>query len=180
MKSYTVYLCIILFLFGCTAKPKNKEMLAKVNNYEITRQEFEEEFKASPFGRNDTLESRNEFLNNLINRKLILQDGQDKSLDKNKDFLKMIERFWEQSLLKLTLDKKSKEIAGLAQVSDKTIEETYQKMLKEGKTDKTYDQMYNQIKWEITKLKESQLMNEWMDGLRKKSQVKVNYELLKR
>lgn len=179
MKRYIIFLCMILFVFGCTGKPKNKEMLVKVNNYEITRQEFEEEFKASSFGRNNTLESRKEFLDNLINQKIILQDAQRKGLDKENNFLKMIEKFWEQSLLKLALDRKTKEIAGSALVSDKTIEDAYNKMLKEGKTNKTYDQMYHQIKWEITKLKESQMMNDWIAELHKKADIEINYDLLK-
>jgi PBP1b-binding outer membrane lipoprotein LpoB len=179
MKKYAIILLTALFIFGCAGKPKDKKVLVKVNNYEITPEEFEEEFKESAYARNDTLESRKEFLNLLVNRKLILQDAQSKNLDKDRDFLKMIEKFWEQSLLKLALDKKSKEIAGLAQVSDKAIEEAYQKMLKEGKTDKTYEQMYNQIKWEIIREKETQLMDEWIERLREKSNIKVNYELLK-
>ena len=118
-------------------------------------------------------------MQNLINRKLILQDAEAGGLAKEPGFLKMIERFWEQSLLKLALDQKTKEIAGAAFVSDKVVEETYEKIRKEGKTDKTYDQMYNQIKWEITKLKETQMLNNWMSGLRNKAEIKVNKDLLK-
>ena len=181
MKRYIILFSVLILAAGCSRAPKSKEsqVLAKINNYEITQEEFELEFKESAYGRNDTLQSRKEFLNLLIERKLILQDAQSKNLDKDRDFLRMIEKFWEQSLLKLTLDKKSKEIAGLATVSDKTIEEAYQKILKEGKTDKTYDQMYNQIKWEITKLKETKLLNDWMESLRKKARIKIDYELLK-
>ncbi len=178
MKKYGIILCMLLFIFGCSRQPDNKRVLAKINNYEITQEEFEEEFKASSFSRTDTLESRKEFLNNLINRKLILQNAQGKGLDKDKDFLKMIERFWEQSLIKLALDKKSKEIAGSVFVSDKTIEETYQNMLKEGKTDKSYDQMYGQIKWEIVKTQESQMMNDWVAELHKQANIIINYDLL--
>jgi hypothetical protein len=76
------------------------------------------------------------------------------------------------------LDKKSKEIAGSAIVSDKSIEEAYNRMLKEGKTDKTYDQMYAQIKWDILKLKESKAMNDWINELHKNSDIKINYNLL--
>lgn len=180
MRKHIIFFCVLIWVIGCSRVPKeNKQTLARVNNYEITQEEFEEEFKESAYGRNDTLESRKEFLGNLINRKLILQDAQAGGLDKGKDFLRMIERFWEQSLLKLSLDKKTKEVAGSAFVGDKIIEETYQKMLKEGKTERTYEQMYNQIKWEITRLKETQFMNEWMDGLRKKADIKINYDLLR-
>jgi len=179
MKKYTFLLLVAMFILGCGRVPKEKMFLAKINNYEITQQEFEQEFKDSSFGRVDTLESRKDFLNNLINRKLILQDAQNKNLDKDRDFLKMIERFWEQSLLKLALDKKTKDISGSVLVSDKTIEETYNHLLKEGKTDKTYDQMYQQIKWEVTKFKETQAMNSWMEGLRQRADIKINYDLLK-
>jgi len=180
MKNKIIFLFVIMLIAGCGCPlPKDKKVLAKINDYDITKEEFQEEFKQSAFGRVDTLESRKEFLNNLINRKLILQDAQRKNLDKDKSFLKMIERFWEQSLLKLALDKKTKQIAGAALVSDKTIEETYQKMSKDGKTDKTYDQMYNQIKWEITKLKETQMLSNWVSGLRNKADIRVNKDLLK-
>lgn len=180
MKRNLLFLSILIFIMGCNPVPKNKQILAKINNYEITLDEFEEDFKESPYGRNGALESKQDFLNNLINRKLILQDAQKKGLDKDKSFLKMIEKFWEQSLLKLTLDKKTKETAGSAFVSDKEIEEAYQKLLKEAETDKSYNQMYQQVKWELTKLKESQVMNGWIAELRKKADIEINYGVLKK
>jgi hypothetical protein len=64
-------------------------------------------------------------------------------------------------------------------VNDKAIEEAYNRMFKEGKTTKTYDQMYNQLKWEITKLKESQRMNDWIAELHKDADIEVNYDLLR-
>lgn len=179
MKKYALLLFVAILALGCGRSPKEKAVLARINNYEITRQEFEQEFKDSSFGRADTLESRNEFLNILINRKLILQDAQKKGLDRDKSFLKMIERFWEQSLLKLALDRKSKEIAGSVSVDDKAVEEGYQKMLGEGKIDKAYDQAYSQVKWELTRDKESAIMSGWVLGLRKNAEIAVNSDLLK-
>ncbi len=181
MKKYGVILLVALFVFGCCPnKPVNKKVLAKINNYEITAEEFQGEFKASSYGYTDTAESRKEFLNTLINRKLILQDAQKKGLDKDKSFLKMIEKFWEQSLLKLAIDRKTRETAGAIQVTDKEIEAVYNDMVKEGKAaDKTYIQMYQQIKWELTRAKETQWLNDWISQLHKRSDIKVNYDLLK-
>jgi len=179
MKKYLVILVALLFIFGCTGKSKDKKVLAKVNNYEITAEEFEEEFKASTYGSVDTLASRKEFLNTLINRQLILQDAQKKGLDKDKNFLKMIEKFWEQSLLKFVLERKNNEVAGSTLVNDREIQETYDNMLKNGKTDRPYDQMYQQIKWEITKSKETQAMNDWLMQLGHKADIKINSALLK-
>ena len=177
MKKYLFLLLAAILTLGC-GRPveEKKEILAKINNYEITWEEFEGEFKASSYGYTDTAESRKEFLNTLINRKLILQDAQKKGLDKDKSFLKMIERFWEQSLLKVALDKKTKEVAGSVMVNDKEIAEAYDNLLKSGKTDKSYDQMYQQIKWEITRQKETQAINDWVAQLRKKGEIKINLD----
>ncbi len=180
MKRYAIILLAGLFVLGCCpGKPKDKEVLARVNNYEIAQEEFEEEFQASSYAHMDTLESRKDFLNTLINRKLILQDAQNKGLDKDKSFLRMIEKFWEQSLLKLALERKSKEIAGSVMVSDKEIALVYDDLLKNGKTDKSPEQMYQQLKWEITKAKETQAINDWVAQLRYKAAIEVKSDLLK-
>jgi hypothetical protein len=177
------YLIILLsfFIFGCLSKPQGKTpVLAKVNNYEISKQEFEEEFNASSFGRANTLDSKKEFLDSLINRKLIMQDAQRQGLDKNPNFLKAIERFWEQSLLKLALEQKSIEIAGSAIVNDKEIEEAYKQMLASGKTEKPYEQVYDQLKWELTRNKQAEALNNWVFKLRKRAKIAVDYDLLKK
>lgn len=183
MKKYSrlFLLAILLSAAGCTrgGSEEKQDLLAKINNYEVTREEFEREFKDSSFGRADTLESRKEFLDNLINRKLILQDAQARGLDKDKDFLRLIERFWEQSLLKIALDRKTKEVSGAVFVSDKAVEDVYNKLAGEGKADRPYAKMYSQIKWELTRAKQSQMMDAWVSSLRKKAEIKVNQDLLK-
>lgn len=178
MKKYFILL-LALFVLGCQNQPKDKIVLAKINNYEITFDEFNEEFNESSYAADATVESKKDFLHNLINRKLILQDAQKKGLDKDKSFLKMIERFWEQSLLKLAIDKKTKEIAGSVMVNDREIEEAYNNLPQEAKAAKPYESMYQQIKWQLTRNKESQLLNDWIAQLHKKSEIKVKYDLLK-
>ncbi len=178
MKIKFLFLFLLIFLLGCNPPPKNKHVLAKINNYEITLDEFNEAFKESPYAYNDSENSKKDFLNNLIYRKLLLQDAQQKGLDRDKSFLKMIEKFWEQSLLKLAIDRKTREVAGTVSVSDKEIEDAYNSMSKEIKAGKTYEQMYQQIKWEITRAKETKALNDWVAWLRKNADIKVNYELL--
>lgn len=119
MKNKMIFLLLIMFLAGCSCPlPKNENVLAKINNYTITLEEFQTQFSQSPYSKDNTPEAKKEFLKLLIGRKLILQDAQAKGLDKENDFLKMIEKFWEQSLLKLALQRKSQEISGLAEVNN--------------------------------------------------------------
>jgi len=179
MKKYLLFLLILISALGCGRVSREKAVLAKVNNYEITKNKFEEEFKESIYGTSDTLEAKKEFLANLINRKLILQDAQAKGLDKKQGFLRMIERFWEQSLLKLALDNKVEEISGSIAVSDKEIKALYDTMSQDGKISKPYEEIRNQLKREIVRSKESQAINRWVEQLHKNAQIKINDELLK-
>ena len=151
MKKYLSLLFVALLLTGCSRSPSQKDILAKVNNYEITRAEFEDEFKASPYEKTDTPESRKEFLSTLIDRKLVLQYAQQKDYDKETGFLKLIEKFWEQSLLKVALDKKTSEIESKISSSG----------------------------WEAKRTEETKMMNDWMDGLRKNARITIKDDTLK-
>lgn len=182
MKRHVPFLLFmfILSVSGCSSRPAApKDILARINSYEITKEEFEEEFKNSVLGRLDTDQTREEFLNNLINRKLILQDAQTKGLDKEKAFLKMIERFLEQSLVKIALDKKASEIIHSCAVSDKEAEEEYARRVKDGRASKPYVQAHSELRWEILRSKESAAMSNWMSELNRKADIKINYDLLK-
>ena len=151
MKKYLSLLFVILLLTGCSRAPAHKDVLAKVNNYEITRSEFEVEFKASPYGKTDTAESRKDFLNTLIDRKLVLQYAQQKDYDKEKGFLRLIEKFWEQSLLKVALDKKTREVESKISSSG----------------------------WEAKRTEETKMMNDWMDELRKNARITIKDDTIK-
>jgi len=151
MKKFFLVISVFLFICGCTPQEKNKQILAKINNYEVSAHEFEQEFQDSAYSRTDTLEARKEFLNLLINQKLILQDAQAKGLDRNASFLKMIEKFWEQSLLKLVLDKKSAEISKTLRTTDR----------------------------ESAREQGEKIMDDWIDSLHKNAKIKINYDLLK-
>ena len=178
MKKNILVFMTAVFLFGCSANAKREEPVIKINNYEITRAEFEREFKESPYARIDTPESKKEFLDNLIDRVLILQEAQKKGLDNDPAFLRTVEKFWAQSLLKLALEKKSKEIAGASFVSDKAIEEAYQNMVKERQESRPYAELYQQIKWDITKTQESRMMNHWVAQLRNSADIQLNKDLI--
>jgi len=107
MRCVLLGMCVLL-LGGCLT-PDSKKAVAQVNNYTITVDEFNDAYKASPHTAFTYTQTRAEFLNNMINQKLILLDAEAHGLDRNKEFLNMVERFWQQSLLTLALKEKSKE-----------------------------------------------------------------------
>jgi hypothetical protein len=174
-----IFLIIIVgIVIKLSTVKQQEDYVVKINNYTISKQEFIEEFQASAFAKNSTTESRREFLDLLIQRKLVLQDAQAKGLDKDKEFLKSIERFWEQSLLKRAVDKKSQEVTGSIFIPDSAVETVYNRLKSEGKADKPYDQMYKQIKWSLTQFQESQAVKKWIAELYKKAQIKINPDLV--
>lgn len=178
MRRYAALLLLSATLAGCARQAEEKKILARINNYEITQEEFEESFKESVFGLTDTLESRQQFLDTLINQKLILQDAQKKGYDTEKRFLKTIERFWEQSLLKIALEKKAGEISSRAQASDEEVRRAYDALVAEGKADKPYEEMLPQLKLELTKAKEAEGLDDWIAGLRSSAKIEIRYDLL--
>ena len=151
----------VLFLFligallsvsGCGPRSGSDESpgdspVVTVNNYTITKDEFESEFKNSSFASVDTPESRQNFLNTLVDRKLLLQYAQPEGLDKEQAFLKTIEKFWEQSLLKVALDRKTREMESQSQ------EEA--------------------LNWEDKIALEAKMMNDWMNELRKNARIVI-------
>ncbi len=113
------YFYIMLLMFvgaGCQApSAQPTEVVAQVGPYAIGKDEFDAAFKASSYATQDDAASRQAFLENMINQKLILLEAQAQGLDKDKEFLKMIENFWQQSLLTVALQSKSAEGGNLDQ-----------------------------------------------------------------
>jgi hypothetical protein len=100
---------ILACMLGCQSKDADQPVVAKVGSYVITQKEFEEAYKNSAYGHEHNPFYRSAFLNNMINQKLILLDAEHRGLDHDPQFLKMIESFWQQSLLTMALQEKTKE-----------------------------------------------------------------------
>ena len=173
-------LTLVAALAGCGRVQSGKTVLARVNDYEITREEFDSEFKNFIASGYEKGESQKAFLDDLIDKKLILQEAQRKGLDRGPKFLRMVERSWEQTLLRLAIERKMKQIAGSYTVSDAEVQKAYDAMVKSGKTEKPYDQVYGQIMWELSKRKESELIDAWLKDLHRRAKVDARYELLEK
>ena len=113
MRYSVIIIILVLFVGGCYGLVKKHsstdKIVAHVGQAIITQREFEEAFKHSAHEMPDDLVVRHKFLENMINKKLILLDAEYNGLDKKQEFLDMIQNFWEQSLLTMALREKSKE-----------------------------------------------------------------------
>jgi hypothetical protein len=145
-----------------------------INDYPMTTEEFTDIFNDLQL-EDDSAAAKEAFLNNLINRKLILQEAQALELDKKTDFLKSIERFWEQSLLKLILDRKVKEIRETITISEAEVNSLYAEWLKAnpGSLKSPHD-VKETLKEKIIRDAQTEQLDAWINSLRSKARIHID------
>jgi len=162
-------------LAGCSAGGGGDErVVAQVNDYKMTVEDLKYELKNVPYDDASLLETekgRLDYINRLLEKEILLQEAQKKGLDREKEFMRSIENYWEQALLRLLLQKKSNEIPGLIHVYDNEIDEYYRETGE--------DLSRSDISRIIRQKKETEAMNVWVQELKKRSRVKINEKVLR-
>lgn len=159
MISATIIILCISFMplpAGCgESKGDDNKILARINNYTLTIADFKSETQGKlPSGLSapDLEKTKEDLLEDIITKKLLIQEAQKQNFDKDKAFVKEIERYWEQALLKLLYNKKSQEL--LREISrDERDPEVRDKKLQ-------------------------QAMNAWMEALKNSADIKKYKENL--
>ncbi|MFH1868804.1 MAG: SurA N-terminal domain-containing protein [Candidatus Omnitrophota bacterium] len=173
---YVLFIAVAALTFtGCGGSHIPEKTAVKINNYTITAAEFNELFSELE-GVDDTPAVREAFLDNLITRKLILHEAHGEGLDKEKDFLKAIENFWEQSLLTIVIDKKTKELSNVMAIDEEEIQGYYNAMLRmdpEMPQELDY-KLRNSIRMQLLKQKQTAAIELWSQSLRKNADMKID------
>jgi len=181
-------LALVITFSGCSKRaPSQKEdteVVARISNYRLTVGDFKDE-AAFTFIREDLMSSPSEakerVLENIITKKVLLQEAQKENFDKDKAFMKEIERYWEQALLKLLVKEENEKLSRDVIITQDEIKREYEEMLKEeGEGIGTLEQNAPGIKKDIYQKKIQKALNEWVENLRKKASVKVNREVLEK
>jgi DNA-binding transcriptional ArsR family regulator len=146
----------------------------------MTKSEFEDYLKSMNLGKDDTPEKRLKLVDMLIDKKLILQEAEKEGLHKQREFLRTLEMFYEQLLFKAILDRKIKEIATKIKVTDDEVRQRYRQLKEKGVIEKELDEVYDEIKWQIFKEKQSKALDKWVKELREKADIEIKEnEILK-
>jgi len=172
--NWILFISIILLGLACAQK---EEPVVSIGTIKITKAEFEKDFAKFNLSKPDTAQARQEFLDNLINRKLILREAETRGLDKEANFLEDVQDFWEQSLLKRAVDKKSKELFLTIKIGDDEIRDFYNAN-KDKFPGKTLEDVYPEIRLVLFKEHQKKAVEDWMDLLKKQANVKINYKEL--
>lgn len=177
-----IFCSILIFSFifaGCSSGSveKDRRVVAQVNDYNMGVDDLRYDLKNIPYDEEGFLKTRDgrmEYMERLIEKEILLQEAQRLGLDREKDFMKSIENYWEQALLRLLLQRKSKEISGLMHVYDNEVEEYY----KESGEKQPLSKVRDDITKTIRQKKETDAMNAWVEELKKKAYIKINQGVL--
>ncbi|MCA9392859.1 MAG: SurA N-terminal domain-containing protein [Candidatus Omnitrophica bacterium] len=85
------------------------ETVITINDHRIPYAEYQRLLKEQGLDM-PSAEVEQAFIDNLIRQKLVLQEAQRIGLDRDPEFLATVQRFWEQSLMRVMMEKKLKEL----------------------------------------------------------------------
>lgn len=137
-------------------KGNDSTVLATIGKYKLTVADFKSETKGKLPGNlseADLEKAKEGMLDELITKKLLIQEAQKQNFDKDAAFIKEIEMYWEQALLKLLYRKKSQELLREISSSEKDPQ--------------------------VRDAKVRQALNSWMEDLEKKADIKKYKDNLK-
>jgi len=175
--------CIsVVVLVSCSGDaPEGRKVLARVNDYEISvddfqtqlaqEKEFEKDFKLT-----DAI--KRQFLDDLIRKEVLVQEAKRMDLDRQRDFMKTIERYWESTLVRNLIARKSSEIDKKILVSEEEIEQRFRRMQKQNGDLPSLKGVHDVLERKIREAKKSAALQDWMDSLYEKADVEIDTDLL--
>lgn len=109
---YIYYIIIILLLLSAivgmelrSKRSPTKDAALIINNRIISTDEFNRLYASQPSYQGGQ-SGKSDFINSLITKELLIQESQKEGIDKEESFRQSIQNFYEQSLIKLLMDKK--------------------------------------------------------------------------
>ncbi len=178
-----VILGIGVLLLGLVAcNPDNsvdtKDVAIKVNNAVVSTEEFNEMIKLEVYADPEMSlsdENRKRYVEYLISKELMIQEAMRLKLDRNKNFIKTIETYWEATLIRKLLDSKTAELKKEILVTEDEIKAYYTANKDE------FGEPYEEFKETIKSILESRHLKErldaWTLSLRDSADITINQNL---
>jgi len=172
----TIFICCICCIFLLPACAKKDPPAVKIGKIEVTQEEFERAFQDSRYPAQ--MEGRKAFLKNFVRKKIILHEAERQGLDKDPAFLRDIQIYWEQGLLKEMLSRQSAQMTEQIAVSDQEIQSYYDQNKKGLFLRQKLSDVRGQIKWLLFQQKQKEAMTAWVDSLEDEVEVEINPDLV--
>ncbi len=176
----------MFLLAGCGSRPDGTEgqkPVLRVNDLKLTTEDLQREVEMAGEGIERPSAGEPEWLSRVIERELIVQEGRQMGLDREPEFMRSIERFWKEALLKQVVRRKAREISAQVQVYEPEIEEHYRLWLKAQKAGTAVEPLETkrpEIERAIRQQKEADAMEQWVTGLRARAKIEVDHQALEK
>jgi hypothetical protein len=174
---FSIFIFLIFAGCSCRSGEEDGRIVAQINKYKMKAEDLKYDLSNIQHDEEkllDTEDGREGYISRLIEKEILLQEAQRLGIDKEKDFMRSIENHWEQSLLRILLDRKSREISGLTHVYDNEIEEYY----KNSGEILPLSKVKAEIKRALLRRKETEVMNAWIEELKERSYIKIDRDAI--
>ena len=181
-RSSLIFFLLLIIFSGCLQdNTESKKVLAKINDFHLSLDEFqkqlarevniEKEFKL-------TKQARDQFLEELIKKELLIQEAKKLKLDRKENFLRTIERYWESTLIRNLMELKGKEFSQRTYICTEEIESYYKELQKLDKNTPPLDRIKETLSKELAEKKKTEMLFKWLEELRQKAKIEINHEFL--
>ena len=177
-----VAMSLILCLFSCSQDKSGQDLiLAKVNDYALTLNEFNTQLKEElEYDKDFKLnhDARKTFLDQIITKELLIQEAKRRQLDREDKFIRAIERYWEATLIRDLMAMEGQAIEKRTVVSQEEIEARYDALLKSDPNQPPLASLQAQIAQEILNEKKQRSLEEWISRLKTNAKITFDEKLI--
>jgi hypothetical protein len=185
MKRASFYLFAFPLLMGflcCTQETAEKQkILCQINEYKLPFDDFQAQLAEELEMDHDfklTQQAKQQFLEGLIRKELLIQEAKKRKLDRKEKFVRAIERYWESTLIRDLMDLKYEEINKRTPISEEEIDARYKDMKSTDASLPARKEMYDLIKEELKEEKMAATLEGWENELRKNATIEIEQDLL--
>ena len=180
-------LCLLFCLLSLTILSCSKEegenvkVVARINDYVLTLDEFQRQLAEEMRMDRDfklTKKAKNQFLEALITKELMIQEAKRRKLDREEKFIRAMERYWESTLIKDLMEVKGMEIEERTTVSEKEIETRYEKMKGVNDVIPPLEKIRDKVHNEVLEEKKNRMLSGWIEDIRRRAKISINQEVL--
>lgn len=171
---------VVAALCGCGSAPDSSsgDTAIQVNDVTISTEEFNDLIKLQAYSdpeMNITRESRQEYVDYIIRKELMIQEAIRLKMDRNEEFIKTIETYWESTLIRRLLDVKTQELKKRVLITEEEMAAYYK--AHEDQFLQPFDAVKAQIKKALVSKRVEAELEAWSKELRSGAKIRVNPDL---
>lgn len=174
-----ILLAWLTVLAGChPGQPEQAQVLARVNEFELSVAEFQEQLAEELALRPDfklTQQSKREFLEQIIRKELLIQEALRCKIDRSEKFIKGIERYWEQNLIRDLMESQGEQFKKRTLVSQEEVARRLAEFKASGQAGSLPpEQMAPRLERDLREEKQREALAGWIAELRQQANVQID------